>query len=132
MPRGKTTKAKTAEISAKPNTDSSKGAAADVNPVDTKTENPVLNVDNSEVEPVVLADEAGNEPVITSDTGDAPVGDDIGSETKPVIHVLHFLTSGWCEELGRSYFAGHYKCNNDDEYNALKQFADGDIRYDQR
>ncbi|MGE4300822.1 MAG: hypothetical protein AB7F40_04375 [Victivallaceae bacterium] len=62
------------------------------------------------------------------DTGawDAP-------ETKPVVvHVLHFPDSGWCEKLGRSYFSGHYKCKNDEEYNALRRFADGEIRYDQR
>lgn len=42
----------------------------------------------------------------------------------PKILKLTFVNSGWCEELGKSYLKGKYKCKDRAEYDALKPFAE--------
>ena len=44
------------------------------------------------------------------------------------IYTLVFNQSGWCEELGKSYFIGIYRPLNAKEYNILKQYASGEIK----
>ena len=42
-----------------------------------------------------------------------------------IIPALNFPSAGWCEQLGRSYYVGWYQPTSWNEYNALKQFAEG-------
>ena len=37
--------------------------------------------------------------------------------------VLKFECSGWCEELGVSYYKGDYQPRTDEEYKGLKKYA---------
>lgn len=37
--------------------------------------------------------------------------------------ILVFSTSGWCEKLNKSYFAGRYQPKDKNEFEALKEFA---------
>lgn len=43
---------------------------------------------------------------------------------KPEIKSLVFKKSGWCEKLGKSYFQGVYMPKSEEEYKALKEFAE--------
>ena len=53
-------------------------------------------------------------------------GDEIQSAPVPAdekIRTLKFAESGWCNELGRSYFCGLYRPKTLAEYRALKKYA---------
>ena len=42
--------------------------------------------------------------------------------------VLIFKNSGWCEELKCSYFAGRYEARTKEQYEALKKYAEDEVR----
>jgi hypothetical protein len=46
-----------------------------------------------------------------------------GIDNRTVIPTLTFKSSGWCEELKKSYFRGSYKPQSIAEYDALKPYA---------
>lgn len=53
------------------------------------------------------------------------VEEDIQSinDKKIIIRPLVFCDSGWCSELGKSYFRGTYSPSSEEEYLALKKYA---------
>lgn len=45
------------------------------------------------------------------------------NDKKITIRPLVFCDSGWCSELGKSYFRGTYSPSSEEEYLALKKYA---------
>lgn len=64
------------------------------------------------------------EPVV-EDQPEPVVEKDIQSinDKKIIIRPLVFCDSGWCSELGKSYFRGTYSPSSEEEYLALKKYA---------
>ena len=54
--------------------------------------------------------------------------DDEPQEPKSAeVHALKFAESGWCNELGKSYFRGVYRPLNFEEYAILRKYASGEF-----
>lgn len=71
------------------------------------------------ITPVIEEKQTIPSPVIEKNPAAEPVKEPAAVKILP----LHFETSGWCEELCCSYFAGTYHPQNAREYEALKKYA---------
>ncbi|MDD4817304.1 MAG: hypothetical protein PHI85_04980 [Victivallaceae bacterium] len=74
----------------------------------------------------IYFDRFGRKPEDMDDTAVKNCSDSSGDNAlvcEEKIRTLKFSESGWCPELGRSYFAGIYRPKTIDEYFILRKYA---------